>query len=96
MSITDTLPEVSLPTHSRLPSGVRATLTGSPETAIVLVTCALVSGSRGNRPNPVVPSAVVKSPTVWRRQAVMLGLTTPVTCSSSWVTEVWSNVSWQT
>ena len=38
----------------------------------------------------------MKSPTVCRRQAVMLGLTTPVTCSSSWMTEVWSNVSWLT
>ena len=38
VSITETLPEVSPPTHSRLPSGVRATLTGSPETAIVFVT----------------------------------------------------------
>src|ERR1700683_1574854 len=58
--------------------------------------CCFVSGSRGNRPLGQAPSAEVKSPTVWRRQAVMLGLTTPVTSSSSRVTEVWSNVSWQT
>src|SRR5580704_13336732 len=41
-------------------------------------------------------TAEVKSPTVCRRQAVMFGLTTPVTSSSSRVTEVWSNVSWLT
>jgi hypothetical protein len=38
----------------------------------------------------------VKSPTVWRRQGVMFGFTTPVTFSSSRITEVWSKVSWQT
>ena len=50
----------------------------------------------GNRRFGPAPSAAVRSPTVFRRQAVMFGLTTPVTCSISWMTEVWSNVSWQT
>ena len=51
---------------------------------------------RGRGRDGTAPSAVVKSPAVCRRHAVMLGLTTPVTSSSSRMTEVWSNVSWQT
>ncbi len=72
---------------------------GSPNSTVrfsASSSCAVVAGSRGKRRLGVVPRALVKSPTVLRRQAVRFGLTTPVTSSSSRITDVWSNVSWQT
>ena len=56
----------------------------------------IVAGSRGG--NVVAlplekPRAEVRSPNVWRRQALMLGSVIPVTRSRNWSVEVWSNCS---
>jgi hypothetical protein len=59
---------------------------GFPEQ--LLVAAGPGSAGTGRARPPPMPSADVRSPNVWRRQAEMLGSVTPVIFSSNWITEV--------